>query len=904
MESMAGAGRSGRFASLSLGDNATLFGQDEEEPFKKNFEPANMPPQPVLTSQRWQRISGLVDMALELERPLRAAWLEAITQHDPELRRQVYSILRRFGAEGFDNELYPDSGAAPRFAPDPNRVGPYRLLRQLGQGGMGVVHLAERVDHEFERQVAIKIIAAGHDAPIVHQRFLSERQILARFDHPNIARLFEGGSTPDGRPYFVMEFVDGPPIDRFCRDRQLGLDQRLELFLAVCSATAYAHQRLVVHRDLKPSNILVGPDGQPKLLDFGIAKLLDPAAMPFPLEQTRIESRPMTLGYAAPEQMVGDAVSTATDVFALGALLYVLLTGRLPFDLRADQSLEQQLATLRTTPVRPSTRLRQTALDEPTNAAGWQGHDLAPLARQVAGDLDNIARKALRYESGERYGAVADLVEDLERYRNGEPVTASRDTPVYLAGKFIRRYRFTVGATAALVLILLAFSIVTSRQATLLEHERDRAAEEAARATHTRDFLADILRTADSVSLEDDRVPLKTLLDLGFDRVRKGEIQDAKVRADLFITLAQSYTALRDLTSAARSYEAALESSSEGDAAIRGRLHQQIGQAYLMLGDIVASRRHFERALALLGGDPAKRLELRFGLALAASHLDAPSLFAAAEQFFAELQANGALAEHVDELLQIIQLWGNALNENGFGAEAQTIQLRAASAARANGRAANRYLARLPSMQQRAGQPDAALPGMRILYEGDGTDREDAGVLHSVHLLAQLEAEHGSLDRAERAHARLAKGTARLLALNAFDDRARYLQVNAHLTGALILERKGQLAEAAEERAKACAMAVEVERSSATLTAKALHARALLHAGRVDAARPLVAELVGAGFRQAMFVQLAQDKGALPSPMPELPPLRPLPPWVEAWLPAPSEPPSWEAPDEIRTTLP
>ncbi len=247
------------------------------------------------TPKEWLRISGLVEAALELDRPLRGAWLQSLRRRSPELVDRVTVILAELeSGQGGDGQ----GGDAASIIVDASRIGAYRLVGLLGRGGMGEVHLAERVDREFEHQVAIKLISAHEDAPLVQQRFLSERQILARLSHPNISRLYEGGTSLDGRPYFVLEYVQGEPIDSYCEQKGLDLDARLALFLEVCGAVEYAHRNLVVHRDLKPANILVDRDGKPKLLDFGIAKLLDPSSMPFALAATLTRQRPMTPAYA------------------------------------------------------------------------------------------------------------------------------------------------------------------------------------------------------------------------------------------------------------------------------------------------------------------------------------------------------------------------------------------------------------------------------------------------------------------------------------------------------------------------------------------------------------------------------------------------------------------------------
>ncbi|MEO1370620.1 MAG: serine/threonine-protein kinase, partial [Acidobacteriota bacterium] len=253
-----------------------------------------------LDPERWRRIAGIVEVALELDSATRAAYLEMLGRSNEDLRWQVLGVLRALGVVSSSDPLSEPTQPLPSSVQD--RIGPWRVVRLLGRGGMGAVFLAERDDEAYERQVAIKVISAGFEAPVVYRRFLAERQILASFDHPNIARLLDGGAAHDGRPYLVMEYVDGVPLDRFCFDTGADLRARLRLFLKVCGAVAYAHRQLVVHRDLKPSNILVTPEGEPKLLDFGIAKLLDPAGLPQELELTRTANAVLTPKWASPEQ--------------------------------------------------------------------------------------------------------------------------------------------------------------------------------------------------------------------------------------------------------------------------------------------------------------------------------------------------------------------------------------------------------------------------------------------------------------------------------------------------------------------------------------------------------------------------------------------------------------------------
>jgi eukaryotic-like serine/threonine-protein kinase len=349
----------------------------------------------------------------------------------------------------------PDSALGETF-------GPYRVVEVIGRGGMGTVYRAVREDDVYEKGVALKLVKRGMDTDFVLRRFRAERRILAQLDHPHIARLLDGGSTPDGRPYFVMEFVDGVPLDRYADEHALDVRTRLELFLAVCEAVQHAHQRLIVHRDLKPGNVLVTAEGRPKLLDFGIAKLLDPEAT---TDGTVSVAQMMTPEYASPEQQAGGRITTATDVYALGVVLYELMTGRRPSDTPA------------TDPGSPSVAGRDD-----------------PPARILARELDNVVRMAMRPEPSRRYASVEQLAEDVRRYLDGRPVRAQKDTLTYRTGKFLRRHRLSIAATAAVGVTLLAGIVTTAWQARVARAERARAERR----------FADVRRLANSMLFELD----------------------------------------------------------------------------------------------------------------------------------------------------------------------------------------------------------------------------------------------------------------------------------------------------------------------------------------------------------------------------------------------------------------
>jgi len=434
-----------------------------------------------MSAERWQRIERVLDAALTREPTEWGSLLDEECSGDPDLRREVEELLGRLDtARGFLES--PPAAAVSAIiaearevaAGDPpamvgRRIGPYGIVREIGRGGMSRVYLAERADGQFEQQVALKLLRPGFDSDIDQERFRAERQILASLNHPNIARLLDGGVTDDGRPYLAMELVTGEPIDRYCEARGLGVHERLSLFATVSDATQFAHRNLVVHRDLKPSNILVTDDGVVKLLDFGIAKLLAPDESPQAPPTTRPGHRWMTPEYAAPEQVRGDAVTTSTDVYQLGVVLYELLSNHLPFAKPGRTLYELETAILQKEP------------DPPSAAAIRAGGQRPPWATALRGDLDAIVLKALRKEPERRYASAAALAEDLQRYREGRPVHARPDSGPYRVRKFVQRNRTAVAAGAITVAALIAataFSVTQMREA---QRQRDVALDEAKR---------------------------------------------------------------------------------------------------------------------------------------------------------------------------------------------------------------------------------------------------------------------------------------------------------------------------------------------------------------------------------------------------------------------------------------
>jgi eukaryotic-like serine/threonine-protein kinase len=402
---------------------------------------------------RWNRVKDLFQQALERKPGERAPFLAAACAGDDELNREVMDLLRAHEEAGSFLESPALSGLESLEASPPprTRIGPYAILDELGQGGMGTVFLAARDDDAYRKKVAIKLIRSGADSEAIVRRFRTERQILANLSHPNIAALLDGGTTEDGLPYLVMEYIEGEPIPAYCARHHLSVAGRLELFRKVCGAVRHAHRNLVVHRDIKPGNVFVTTDGVPKLLDFGLAKLLDPEGNVLPEDLTAAHERLMTPAYASPEQLRGRQVTTASDVYSLGVLLYEILAGTHPYGDRRGDFSALVSAVCHEDPPPPSAAARTSE-----GAAG------AARARELSGDLDAIVLKAMRKEPGERYGSVDDLSADLEHYLERRPVTARRGSWAYVLGKGVRRHRVAIAAGFAVVASLVA-GIVLSR---------------------------------------------------------------------------------------------------------------------------------------------------------------------------------------------------------------------------------------------------------------------------------------------------------------------------------------------------------------------------------------------------------------------------------------------------------
>ena len=641
-----------------------------------------------MSPDRYQQVKQIFYDVIDVEPSARAAYLAEACAGDEALQREVESLLASHDDAG---EFIEAPAAAALTQSDEEefasavgqRIGPYQVLREIGHGGMGTVYLATRADDQFKKRVAIKLVRRGMDSDFIVKRFRHERQILASLDHPNIARLFDGGTTADGLPYFVMEYIEGLPIDEYCDRQQLATGARLELFRTVCAAVQYAHQNLVVHRDLKPGNILITADGTPKLLDFGIAKLLNPELTGDTIDVTMTGMRLMTPGYASPEQARGETITTASDVYSLGVVLYELLTGHRPYHVSARPPLEVMRVICEEQPSKPSTAVSKDEVI--TNSDGSARTTITPamvsrtregqpdkLRKRLSGDLDNIVLMAMRKESNRRYVSVSQLSEDIRRHLEGLPVVAREDTFGYRAGKFVLRHKAGVAATSLIAIALMGGMITTLWQARKAERrfndvrklansflfEIHDAIEKLPGSTPARALLVKrALEYLDSLAQESSG-DLTLQGELATAYVKVGDIQGNPFTANL-----------GDIDGALQSYQKslaireALLARSSNQAQARRDLtasHRRVGEILQQKNDLTGALQHNRQALQIIESLPAQELaELQnrreqagtyeaIGDALRAAGDNAASL----ENYRRALQLLEALAaQHPDDLV-------------------------------------------------------------------------------------------------------------------------------------------------------------------------------------------------------------------------------------------------------------
>ncbi len=510
-------------------------------------------------TSRWTEIDSLFQAAIDLSTEDREVFLDRECGDDRELRAAVERLL----ASSDDTAPLLEPGGALKadlgkeaitdmieVARTGQRIGRWRIIKEIGFGGMAEVYLAERADEQFEQQVALKLIQPDRVSAKSIRKFEQERQIVASLHHPNIAQLLDGGVTDDGRPYFAMEYVEGLPIDRYCDERRLTLEERLELFLVVARTVRYAHRNLLVHRDLKPANILVTADGHVKLLDFGIAKLLDDD-----VQATRSASFWMTPEYASPEQLNGRPATTATDQYQLGLLLYELLTGRRPFDHVPKTIVEMVLAICEEEPRAPS----DTVVAEPSKRSRSTAEEAAEarrstpgrLRKALRGDLDAIILKALSKQPEQRYASTEQVIDEIKNYLAGLPVQVRAGSVSYRASKFIGRHRLGVAAVAAFAALVFGYAVTVTVQGRETARERDRAEAEVAKAEQVKAFLFDLFQHADPYEKPSaGEVTARQLLDRGAARIEEELADQPEARAEMMHLIGKTYGRLGELDKA------------------------------------------------------------------------------------------------------------------------------------------------------------------------------------------------------------------------------------------------------------------------------------------------------------------------------------------------------------------
>ena len=575
-----------------------------------------------MTKERYSQVKSLFQLVLDQPADQRQAFLEKACGADRALQHEVLQLLNADSSSAdflSHPAITPVSQILEQAARDqeeslPASIGPYAVQRQIGVGGMGAVYLASRADQHYSKLVAIKVIRPGMEQDRIIQRFRRERQIVASLDHPNIARLLDGGASEDGRPYFVMEYVEGHPIDTFCDQHKLSTEARLRLFCDVCAAVHYAHQNLVVHRDLKPGNILVKPDGTVKLLDFGIAKILSSDGTAA-TDKTATSMRLMTPQYASPEQIRGEAVTTISDVYLLGIILYELLTGHRPYPVKDGITIELLQVMSKSEPEPPSTAISRV-VQSPTNQVAKNPTIISStrqtspqaLRRKLAGDLDAVVLKALRRDSKERYQSAAQLSDDLRHYLALEPVSALPESPLYRIRLFFARNRaLALTATAALALILI-FAIVAGWQARTAGIQRDLAArrfEEVRKIANS--FLFEV---HDAIAPLPGTTPARRLL-IGksieyLNNLSKEANNDPALQRELAATWIRvanlqgnpNFPHLGDPAAALQSYQNALQLSAA--PLDRAAAHQGLADVAAATGDPTTALANYQKARTLL----------------------------------------------------------------------------------------------------------------------------------------------------------------------------------------------------------------------------------------------------------------------------------------------------------------
>jgi len=565
----------------------------------------------MIPRARWQQIQSLFEQVMDTGEKERAVYLERACGDDPELRSSVESLLKSDARRG-DMLQHAIGEAAESLLEDHRdrligtRVGPYRIVSILGHGGMSIVYRGERDDSQYKQTVAIKVLQHATLHPRLRSRLHSERHILATLDHPSIARLIDSGDLEDGTPYLVMEHVDGESIDTYCDSSTLFVRERIELFIQVCAAVQYAHRNLVVHRDIKASNIFVTADGAPKLLDFGIAKLLAPESLSHTLPVTRLQERILTPENAAPEQVLGRPITTATDIYSLGVLLYQLLTGRSPYRLLSYSQLQLERAICMDDPARPSQMVvsklsGETDIDR-GRISDRRGLSPQRLRARLSGDLDAIVAMAMRKEPDRRYPSVEALADDLNKHLLGQPVRARQGDWRYNGGKFLRRHVFAVAGIVVVFLGLALFAGAVLWENHRIELARDATAQERDRAQQVSAFLVDVFSQADPFNAQGKEPTAKELLDRGAEKISGNLSLQPEVRAQLLESIGLAYRRQGLSERAIPLFEQALAIRRQERPLDNGHVAvalANLARALTDAGHLISAEAYLEQAVAL-----------------------------------------------------------------------------------------------------------------------------------------------------------------------------------------------------------------------------------------------------------------------------------------------------------------
>lgn len=525
-----------------------------------------------MTPQRWQHIKDLFTAAVNLPRDARVRFLADNTTHDAALRAEVESLLASYSPGDVDPGFVPQIRRDDNSSLVGKSIGVYTIVREIARGGMGVVYEGIR-EAEFRQRVAIKLIRSGLGTEETVRRFRNERSALALLNHPHIARLLDGGSLEDGTPYLVMEYVEGVPIDAYCDEKKLGIRERLQYFRAVCAAVQYAHQNLIVHRDLKPGNIFVTATGV-TLLDFGIAKLL---SADYDIGHTQNVQRFFTPEYASPEQILGLPITTSSDIYSLGVLLYKLLTGQRPYTFTTASARDLEQAILDTEPTTPSSVVRKADMEVTAN----RSTTATKLANALSGDLDTIVLKALQKDPRRRYASAQQFDEDVRRFLDGRPVIARKDSFGYRMSKFVRRNRAAVAAFVMVNLAIIGGIGGVIWQGIRAERERDRAQAESEKAQEVIRVLNEMLSAADVTRATKKDVTVAVILDQASRRVETDFASQPELAADLLATVGSAYQSLQlfDKAEAAKRKALGLLIQRHGDE------HPRVAEALHALGE-------------------------------------------------------------------------------------------------------------------------------------------------------------------------------------------------------------------------------------------------------------------------------------------------------------------------------